>query len=147
MSRIALIFAVLETGGSASELGYVVAASVVPQVLFMIGGGVPADRLGRGPAMLLTDASRFAVQGTLAASLFLGRPPLWEFVLLSALLSVGEGLFNPALGGLRADIAPRALLADANALIGVAQSAAAVLSPAVAGTPSRCSPSEPVTPA
>jgi len=133
MSRIALTFAVLESGGRVTELGYVFAAGVVPQVVFMIGGGVLADRLGRRPVMLITDASRFAVQGTLAASLFLSRPPLWEFVLLSALLSMGEGFFNPALGGLRADIAPRALLADANALIGVAQSAAAVLGPAIAG--------------
>jgi hypothetical protein len=134
MSRIALIFAVLETGGSVTELGYVLAANVIPQVLFMIGGGVLADRLGRRPVMLITDTSRFAVQSVLAALLFLGRPSLWEFVLLTGLLSVGEGFFNPALGGLRADIAPRALLTDANALIGVAQSAAAVLGPAVAGT-------------
>jgi hypothetical protein len=134
MSRIALTFAVLESSGSATELGYVLAANVVPQVLFMIGGGVLADRLGRRPVMLITDASRFAVQGMLAASLFVGRPPLWEFVLLAGLLSVGEGFFNPALGGLRADIAPRALLADANALIGVAQNAAAVVGPAIAGT-------------
>jgi Transmembrane secretion effector len=134
MSRIALIFAVLESGGGVTQLGYVLAANVVPQVLFMIGGGVLADRLGRRPVMLITDASRFAVQSVLAASLFLGRPPLWEFVVLAGLLSVGEGFFNPALGGLRADIAPRALLADANALIGVAQNAAAVLGPAIAGT-------------
>lgn len=134
MSRIALTFAVLDSGGSATELGYVLAANVVPQVLFMIGGGVLADRLGRRPIMLITDAGRFTVQSVLAASLFLGRPSLWEFVLLAGLLSVGEGFFNPALGGLRADIAPRALLADANALIGVAQNATAVLGPAVAGT-------------
>jgi MFS family permease len=134
MSRLALTFAVLESGGSVTELGYVFAANVVPQVLFMIGGGVLADRLGRRPVMLITDTGRFAVQGVLAALLFVGRPSLWEFVLLAALLSVGEGFFNPALGGLRADIAPRALLADANALIGVAQNAAAVLGPAIAGT-------------
>jgi Transmembrane secretion effector len=133
MSRIALTFAVLQSGGSATELGYVFAANVVPQVLLMIGGGVLADRLGRRPVMLITDASRFGVQGVLAASLFAGRPPLWEFVLLSALLSAGEGFFGPALAGLRTEIAPRALLTDANALIGVAQGAASVLGPALAG--------------
>jgi MFS family permease len=133
MSRMALTFAVLDAGGSASDLGYVFAANVVPQVLFMIGGGVLADRLGRRPVMLTTDASRFAVQAVLAASLFAGRPALWEFVVLSALLSVGEGFFGPALGGLRTEIAPPNLLADANALIGVAQGAASVLGPAIAG--------------
>ncbi len=133
MSRIALTFAVLAAGHTAADLGFVFAASVVPQVLFMLGGGVLADRLGRRPVMLVTDASRLGVQGTLAAVLFLGSPPVWQFVVLSGLLSVGEGFFNPALGGLRAEIAPPSLLPDANALLGVAQSAAAVLGPALAG--------------
>ena len=124
MSRIALTFAVLAAGHTAADLGFVFAASVVPQVLFMLGGGVLADRLGRRRVMLVTDASRLGVQGSLAVALF---------VVLSALLAVGEGFFNPALGGLRAEIAPACLLPDANALLGVAESATAVLGPALAG--------------
>ncbi len=133
MSKIALTFAVLDAGHGAADLGLVFAASVVPQVLVMLGGGVLADRLGRRPVMLITDASRFAVQGTLASVLFLGSPPVWVFVLLSALLAVGEGVFNPALGGLRTEIASPGLLPDANAVLSVAQSAAAVVGPALAG--------------
>lgn len=133
MSRIALTFAVLDAGGSPADLGFVFAASVVPQVLIMLPGGVLADRLGRRRMMLVTDAGRVAVQGTLAAALFAGRPPLWLFMLLSALLATGEGCFNPALAGLRVEIASPARLPDANALIGVAGSAAAVLGPALAG--------------
>src|SRR5580704_7550742 len=52
MARIALTFAVLDTGGTPAELGLVFAASVFPQVLVMIGGGVLADRIGRRPLML-----------------------------------------------------------------------------------------------
>jgi hypothetical protein len=133
MSAIALTFAVLDSGGSAADLGFVFAASVVPQVLVMIGGGVVADRLGRRPVMLITDVARLAVQGTLAAALFTGRPPIWLFAALAALLGTGEGIFGPALGGLRAEIAPRDKLPDANALLGVAQSGTTVLGPALAG--------------
>jgi MFS family permease len=133
MSAIALTFAVLDNGGSAADLGYVFAADVVPQVIVMLGGGVLADRVGRRPVMLITDSVRFAVQGTLAAVLVAGRPPIWLFVVLAALLGTGEGFFNPALGGLRAEIAPRDKLADANALLSVAQSAATVVGPALAG--------------
>jgi hypothetical protein len=133
MSAIGLTFAVLDTGGSAADLGYVFAASVVPQVLVMLGGGVLADRIGRRPVMLVTDSARLAVQGTLAAALFTGRPPLWLFIALSALLGTGEGVFNPALGGLRAELAPRDKLPDANALLSAAQSAATVAGPALAG--------------
>lgn len=133
MSRIALTFAVLASGGSAADLGYVFAANVVPQVLVMLGGGVLADRVGRRPVMLTTDLTRLAVQGTLAGVLFTGRPPIWLFAALAALLGTGEGFFNPALGGLRAEIAPPDKLPDANALLGVAQSAATVAGPALAG--------------
>ena len=133
MSRIALTFAVLDNGGSASELGYVFAANVVPQVLVMLGGGVLADRVGRRPVMLITDTARLAVQGTLAAILFGGRPSIWVFAVLAGLLGTGEGFFNPALGGLRAEIAPPDKLPDANALLSLAQSAATVAGPALAG--------------
>ena len=74
MSRIALTFAVLGSGGGPADLGYIFAASVFPQVLIMLGGGVLADRIGRRRVMLVTDTGRFAVQAALATTLFeIGR--------------------------------------------------------------------------
>ena len=133
MAAIALTFAVLSSGGTVADLGFVFAANVVPQVLVMLGGGVIADRLGRRPVMLVTDTVRLAAQGTLAGLLFAGPLPLWVFVVLAACLGAGEGVFNPALGGLRAEIAPPDRLADANALLSVAQAGATVAGPALAG--------------
>jgi MFS family permease len=133
MSRIALTFALLGSGGSAADLGYVSAASVVPQVVFMLGGGVLADRLGRRRVMLGADAGRFVIQASLAAALFLGRPPVWLFALLAGLLGSAAAFFEPALSGLPPQLAPAGRLADANALLGVAQSAAQVAGPALAG--------------
>jgi MFS family permease len=133
MSRIALTFAVLGSGGTAADLGYVFAASVFPQVLVMLAGGVLADRFGRRRVMLVADIASVAVQGTLAGALFAGAPPLWLFLLLAALLAGAEGAFRPALGGLRAEIVPPAQRQDANALLGVAESATAIAGPALAG--------------
>jgi len=133
MSPIAINFALLDRGVSPSGLGYVLAANVIPQVLFMVGGGVLADRLGRRKVMLASDVGRMAVMATSAGLLFAGSP-VWIFVVLAALRGTGEALFNPALGGLRAEIAARERLPDANALLGVAQSAARVVGPALAGT-------------
>jgi MFS family permease len=133
MSRVALTFAVLGSGGSAADLGYVSAASVLPQVIFMLGGGVLADRLGRRRVMLGADAGRFVVQAGLAAALFLGRPPVWLFALQAGLLGTAQAFFQPALSGLTPQIAPARRLTDANALLGVAQSIAQVTGPALAG--------------
>ena len=46
-----------------------------------------------------------------------GRPPIWLFTLLSALLGIGEAFFTPALTALTADIVPREHLSDANATV------------------------------
>ena len=47
MVGVALAFAVLELTGSASDLGIVLAARTIPLVLFLLAGGVWADRLPR----------------------------------------------------------------------------------------------------
>src|ERR1700730_15917724 len=114
-------------------LGYVFAAGIVPQVIFMLGGGVIADRFGRRRAMLAADAVRCCAQAALAAALFLGHPRIWVFVLLAGLGGTGDAFFEPALSGLTVEIASSGQRANANALLSVANSAARVAGPALAG--------------
>src|SRR5260370_31401038 len=106
MSTIALTFAVLGDGGSAGDLGYVFAAAVVPEAIFMLGGGVLADRIGRRAVMLGTDTIRLVVQATLAAALVAGHPPIWLIAVLAGLLRPRSAFFTPALGGPTPPIAP-----------------------------------------
>ena len=133
MSGVALVFAVLGSGGTAADLGYVEAARIVPQVVFVLGGGVLADRLGRRPMMLGADTLRGCAQAALAAALFLGRPQIWLFMLLATLVGVGEALFSPALDALTPQIAPKDALVSANALAGAATAATRIAGPALAG--------------
>lgn len=133
MSTVAVTFAVLGDGGSAADLGYVFAAGVIPQVLFMLGGGVLADRLGRRRMMLGADGARLVAQALLAAVLFISVPPIWLIAALQAVLGTGEAFFTPALGGLTPAITPPDKVADVNALVGVAQSATRIIGPAFAG--------------
>lgn len=133
MSSVALAFAVLGSGGDAADLGYVFAAGVVPQVIFMLSGGVVADRVGRRPVMLGADVLRCAAQSVLAGLLLTMAPPIWVFVALEGLLGTGEAFFSPSLGALTPDITPADHLGDANALITLAQSVARISGPALAG--------------
>lgn len=133
MSPVAIAFAVLDHGGSATDLGFVLAAGVTPQLAFMVVGGVIADRLGRRPVMLAADTVRFLAQSTLAIMLFVSSPPLALFVALNGLLGTGEAFFTPSLTTLTVDIAPADLLSDANALFSLAQSCAKIAGPALAG--------------
>lgn len=133
MSGVAVVFAVLGSGGTAADLGYVAAALIVPQVIFVLAGGVLADRLGRRPVMLCADVLRCCAQAALAVALFAGRPQIWLFMLLAGLVGTGEALFDPALDALKVQIVPREALVSANALTGAAASATRIAGPALAG--------------
>jgi MFS family permease len=133
MSAVAIAFAVLGNGGTPTGLGVVFAANIVPMIAFLLGAGALADRLGRRPVMLAADIARCAAQGALAAALFLGHPRLWLFVAAALVVGTGNAFFQPALAGLPVQLAPRDRLGDANALLAVAQPAAQVAGPAIAG--------------
>ena len=69
---VALPFAVLAIGGSASDVGLVVAAATIPFALFALLGGVWADRLPRHRLMLASDLVRLATQAVAAGLLLSG---------------------------------------------------------------------------
>src|SRR6202035_4699504 len=133
MSSVAIAFAVLGDGGTATGLGLVFAANIVPMVAFMLFGGALADRLGRRLVMLTADLVRCAAQAVLAVALTIGRPGLWLFVAAAFVVGTGNAFFSPALSGLPVQLVPSARLGDANALLGSAQPAAQVAGPALAG--------------
>src|SRR6202030_4548443 len=60
---VALAFAVLGLTGSVKDLGLVLAAQSLPLVLFLLMGGVWADRLPRRAVMLTSDVVRAGAQG------------------------------------------------------------------------------------
>jgi len=133
MSAVAIAWAVLESGGGATGLGFVFTAGVVSQVVMLPFAGAVADRLGRRRVMLSADVLRCAAQASLAAALFAGRPPLWLFVLLAWLEGTGEAFFSPALDALTVEVSPPDQLGNANALYGLASSAARIAGPALGG--------------
>jgi len=133
MSATATTFAILDSGKSAADLGYVMAAGIVPIVLCLLGGGVFADRIGSRRVMLGADCVRCLAQTALAVALFTTRPPLWVIIVLVMVRSAGEGFFTPALSALTPQLLGRGNTTDANALMKMAGSSADVAGPALSG--------------
>ncbi|MFB8237731.1 MFS transporter [Kitasatospora purpeofusca] len=134
MAPVAVAFAVLGDGGGGTELGWVMAARILPIVLVMLFGGVVADRLGSRRVMLAADVLRCAVQGVFAVLLLTGHARLWAMVALVAVWGLGEGVFLPSLGALVPALVRREeRLPDANTLLGLARSVSTVAGPALAG--------------
>jgi MFS family permease len=131
---VALSFAVIQTlNGSATDLGLVLAAHMLPLVLFVLAGGVWADRLPRQMVMLVSDVIRGAVQATMAILLLSGSAELWQLVMLVAIYGTAEAFFQPAATGLVPATISAERLQQANALLGLSRSTAFVIGPAVAG--------------
>src|ERR1700727_2420812 len=93
---VALAFAVLNLTGSATDLGLVLAAQTIPLVLFVLVGGVWADRLPRRLVMASSDLVRAGSQGLCAVLLLTGRAHLWELVVLQAIYGTARAFFDPA---------------------------------------------------
>jgi MFS family permease len=130
---VALAFAVLDLTGSVKDLGLVLAAQAVPLVLFLLIGGVWADRLPRRAVMLGSDLVRAAAQGGSALLLVTGNARIWQLVVLQAIYGAAEAFFKPAAQALLPETVAAADLQQANALIAVSENIANVGGPAVAG--------------
>jgi MFS family permease len=134
IAPIALAFAVLDLTGSASDLGFVLAAETAPMLLLVAVGGVWADRLPRQLVMLSSDAVRCAAQGATATLLLLHEARIWELVVLQAVYGAATAFFTPAMTGLIPAAAGSDRLREANALMSLSRSAVGVAGPAVGGT-------------
>ena len=90
---VALAFAVVRLTGSATDLGLVFTAVLIPRVVLMLGGGVWADRLPRQRVMLGADLLRCVMQALTAAFLLGGGRGLWVLIVLSGLYCAGDAFF------------------------------------------------------
>ncbi|KOG51406.1 MFS transporter [Streptomyces griseoflavus] len=99
-SLIAAAFAVLGTGGSATDVGLVATARTVPLVVFLLIGGAVADRLPRHRVMVAANALNCVSQGLFALLVLTGEARLWQMAVLAALGGTGQAFFAPASEGM-----------------------------------------------
>src|SRR3954447_15992753 len=130
MATVALVFAVLDSGG-VTELGIVLLAREIPLVVFVLLGGVFADRLRRRTILVGTDLVKAAAQFATAAVFFTGSAD----VVLVSLLQIAYGMANafegPATTGLVREVVTDEELQEANALLGLSRSVLSIAGPAI----------------
>ncbi|HEX6700737.1 MAG TPA: MFS transporter [Gaiellaceae bacterium] len=130
---VALAFAVLDLTGSATDLGFVLTARLLPMVVFMLAGGVWADRLPREALMIGSSLVRLVTQAALGLLLVTGTARIWELVALQVVHGAATAFFRPASTGIVPQTVSPARLQQANALMWGAVGTAGFAGPAVAG--------------
>ncbi len=134
LTPVAMAFGVLEATGSAAALGLVLAAFSVPQLVFMLAGGVWADRIPRQRLMMLADGVRFLTQTTFGVLLLTHHARLWELAVLQAVTGTAAAFSFPASMGLTRDTVRPDQLQAANGLLALTRDLTFTVGPLVAGT-------------
>lgn len=130
---VALAFAVLDLTGSASDLGLVLGTQAAANVVFLLAGGVIADRMSRRALMLVADLVRGSSQLTLGLLLATGHPSVVVIAAIGAVIGMAGALFTPAASGLLPLLVGKDHLQQANALQQTASSVVGIAGPAIAG--------------
>jgi hypothetical protein len=131
---VALAFGVLALPGSTpTTLSVVLAAEAIPTVVFMLVGGVVADRFPRYRVMMVAEilsATGFAGIGLM---LLTGRAPLAGLVAAAAVAGTAVALMWPALTGIIPEVVPSERLQPANALLQLGANASRISGYALGG--------------
>jgi MFS family permease len=133
MAPVALAFAVLDLGGSPSDLGIVLALAILPQVFFLLIGGVIADRLPRHLVMVASNLVAGIAQAIAAVLLISGRAEIWELAVIALARAVASSFFFPAQQGIVPQTVPTDDLQSANALLRLALNATNIGGAALGG--------------
>jgi hypothetical protein len=133
MAAIAVPFAVLRSGGSVSDVGFVAAAGLLPTIVFLLFGGVLADRLPRQQVMVAANIAQALAQAGFALLVLTGLAQVWEMMLLTAARGCAFGFYMPAAQGLLPQTVDADQLASANAVRRLALNGAQIAGAALGG--------------
>ncbi len=131
IAPVALVFAVLDISDSATALGIVLAAESIPLVVFLLVGGVIADRMSRSLVMQLSHLMSAATQGAVATLLLTGVAEIWMIAVLVGLHGTVLAFTFPAMQGIVPQVVPKTHIQQANAMLAFSRNGLAMIGPAI----------------
>jgi MFS family permease len=132
MQQTAQGYLVYQLTGSDAYLGYVVFATGAPSWLFMLYGGVVADRVSRRTTLVVTQAAMMVLAFLLTGLVATGAVRPWHIVAIAFLLGIATAFDAPARQSFVVELVSREDLTNAIALNSTMFNGAVVIGPAVA---------------
>ncbi|MFF5370882.1 MFS transporter [Streptomyces sp. NPDC013187] len=130
---IALAFAVLDATGSVGSLGLVFGAHSLTSILFLLYGGVLADRLPRGPLLVGSSVICAVSQAVIAALVLTHNAAIPLLMVLAAVNGASGSCYQPAAQALLPQTVPAESRRAALALSRIAGSSAVVAGASLGG--------------
>ncbi|WP_420117923.1 MFS transporter [Micromonospora sp.] len=133
VAPVALAFAVLDLTGSVRDLGLVVGARSLMNVLFVLFGGVLADRVPRRLVLVGSNLLGASTQAAVAALVLTGTATIPLLLALGAANGVVSALAQPASAAATPQTVPAELIQPANAIIRLGMNAGMIGGTALGG--------------
>ena len=133
MQFLVLGWLVLEVTGDKTQLGLTVSLYGLPNIAFLMAGGIIADSMDRKLLLIVTQVMVGAMIAGLAVLTITESVALWHIYLSAALLGVLQALNMPARLAMLSDLVGERRLLDAVAQFNAAQHAGRIIGPPVAG--------------
>ncbi len=132
-SLVGVSFAVLAATGSTADLSYVIAAQAAPSLVFLLVGGVIADRIAPQLVIVAANVMVAAGEGTFGILVLTSHPALWVMIVLELVTGSGVALFYPASMALLPRLVPAEQMREASAISRLTMNAAMMAGAALAG--------------
>lgn len=133
MQNTAQGFLVFQLTNSPAYLGYVAFAQGLPSWLFMLYGGVIADRISRRNLIVIAQSAMMVLAFLQAGLVFTGLIQAWHLVIMAFLLGIATAFDAPARQSFVVELVDREDLTNAIALNSSMFNLATVVGPAIAG--------------
>src|SRR5215468_5467828 len=132
-SMVGVSFAVLDVTRSTADLSYVLAAQILPALVFALAGGVFADRFAPQRVIVAANLMIAVGEGGFGLLVLAGQPRLWQMIALETLTGAGMAVFYLASQALLPRLVPDGLLQEASAMSRLAMNGAQMAGAAIAG--------------
>lgn len=133
LTPVAFVLAVISGGGSAGDVGIVLASGTGARLLLLLVGGVWSDRISRKQILVWTQLLQATFFGILGLAVLDRHAGLLLFVLTRVMAGAANAFFLPASSAAVPDMVDARELQSANALLSLSRSVTSVVGPAAAG--------------
>jgi MFS family permease len=133
MQNTAQGYLVYTLTGSPAYLGLVGFVSGIPSWIFMLYGGLVADRVPRRLLLIITQSMMMLLAFILAGLVFLHMVEPWHILVLAFLLGVANAFDTPARQSLVVDLVSREDMTNAIAFNATMFNGGAIVGPAIGG--------------
>src|SRR5258708_18603360 len=123
----------LAATGSTADLSYVIAAQAAPALVFLLVGGVIADRIAPQLVIVAANVMVAAGEGLFGILVLTSHPAIWVMIVLELVTGTGIALFYPASMALLPRLVPQHQMREASAISRLTMNAAMMVGAALAG--------------